>query len=207
MRSALLLLALLLLCGCSLSASELMPKTHGSPDSRTVHVSLVAIPSAAAIPSRAPDALDLSSVARSAVSIPRGIADLEHAVVIATVSLGAIGLINAALLIRLATMRPRERLRVAPEQALEVVPAKTCACGAAISARTKSGRCRRCALEHRQSNSSNGRRETNRNVLARTPKRVCMPHGHYGLAECGSVPRRNKRTRRVERRGPAVPQR
>lgn len=161
MRSALLVLALLALSGCSLSVSDMMPKAHGPSEARTVHLSLAVAPATAAVPINAPDALDLSSVARSALNIPHEIQDLEHAVVVAALALGGIGLINAALLIRLATMRPRERVVAAPEVTLEAAPAlKTCACGATISVRTKSGRCRRCALEHRRSNSSNGRRET-----------------------------------------------
>jgi hypothetical protein len=161
MRSALLLLALLALSGCSLSVSDMMPKTHGPSEARTVHVSLAVAPATAAVPVKAPDTLDLSSVARSAVSIPQEIRDLEYAVVVAALVLGAIGLINAVLLIRLATMRPRERLPLSPEVTPEAAPPqKTCACGATISARTKSGRCRRCALEQRRNNASNGRQET-----------------------------------------------
>jgi hypothetical protein len=160
MRSALMLLALLALSGCSLSVSDMMPKAHGPSEPRTVHLSLAVVPAAAAVPVKASDALDLSSVARSALNIPHEIQDLEHAVVVAAAALGAIGLINAALLIRLATMR-RERLPVSSEVTLEAAPApRTCACGATISARSKSGRCRQCALEHRRNSSSNGRRET-----------------------------------------------
>jgi hypothetical protein len=161
MRSALLLLALLALSGCSLSVSDMMPKAHGPSEARTVHVSLAVAPATAAVPIKAPDTLDLSSVARSAMNIPQEIRDLEYAVVAAALALGTIGLINAALLIRLATMRHRERLPVSPPVTLEAAPPlKTCACGAAISARTKSGRCRRCALEQRRNNSGNGHQET-----------------------------------------------
>jgi len=160
MRSALLLLGLLALSGCSLSVSDMMPKAHGPSDARTVHLSLAVAPAAAAVPIEGPDALDLSSLARSAVKIPHEIQDLEHAVVGAALALGAIGLINAVLLLRLATRRPRERMPVSPEVTLEAAPApKTCACGTTISVRTTSGRCRRCALELRRNNSSNGRRE------------------------------------------------
>src|SRR5580692_2663650 len=105
MRSALVLLALLALSGCSLSVSDMMPKAHGPSEARTVHLSLAMAPAMAAVPTKTSDALDLSSVARSAVNIPNEIQDLERAVVVAAVVLGAIGLINAALLIRLATMR------------------------------------------------------------------------------------------------------
>jgi hypothetical protein len=138
----------------------MMPKAHGPSEARTVHLSLAMAPAMAAVPTKTSDALDLSSVARSAVNIPNEIQDLERAVVVAAVVLGAIGLINAALLIRLATMR-RDRSPVPPVVTLEAAPAlNACACGATISVRSKSGRCRRCALEHRRNSSSNGRRET-----------------------------------------------
>jgi hypothetical protein len=160
MRSALLLLVLLALSGCSLSVSDMMPKAHGPSEARSVHVSLAMAPAAAGVPIQGPAGLDLSSVARSAVNIPHEIQDLERTVVGAALALGTIGLINAALLIRLATIRARERMPVSPEVTLEAAPVpKTCACGTTISVRTKSGRCRRCALELRRNNSSNGRRE------------------------------------------------
>jgi hypothetical protein len=157
-----MLLALLALCGCSFSVSDVVPKVHESPAARTMHVSFALAPGTAPAPTPAPDVLDLSSAVRSALVIPREIEKLERAVIVSCAVLTAIGLINAVLLIRLLSVRRRERTVVSTRQTEPIVQTapivqaaqpspsaslaqRLCACGAAISARSKSGRCRQCA--------------------------------------------------------------
>jgi hypothetical protein len=161
MRTAIMLLALLALCGCSFAVSDVLPKMHESPATRTMHVSFALAPGTTPAPTPAPELLDLSSAVRSALIIPSEIETLERAVIVSCSVLAAIGLINAALLIRLLRVRRRERTLVPTVQMEPIVPTapsassttlaqKLCACGAAISSRSKSGRCRQCARKHQR---------------------------------------------------------
>jgi hypothetical protein len=155
MRPALLLLILVALSGCSFSVSGgVVPKTNAPAVVRTLQVAFA--DTHATAPAPVMDEIDLSAVAHSALTVPREIEGLRRAVVISCVVLATIGSANAVLLIFLLTWR---RVGV-PETAVVAVQAlpevKTCRCGAVISARTKSGRCRQCARDHRNHGSFAG---------------------------------------------------
>ena len=144
MRSAILLLALTL-TGCSLVVANPLPGHHGANDPM-MHVTLAAAPLATPAP-RAAELIELSAALRSVTSMPSEVAQLERVIVMACAVLAAIGLINAALLIRLLGLRARERPRAVQPA---IVAPRTCGCGATISARSTTGRCRQCALEQRR---------------------------------------------------------
>jgi hypothetical protein len=98
-------------------------------------------------------------------AVPRQLEELQRAIVWSSAILAAIGLANAALMVSL--LRARRRVPI-PASITPVTPAfdpvtltredvlapadvapasKMCSCGASISARSKSGRCRQCARE------------------------------------------------------------
>lgn len=97
------------------------------------------------------DAIDLTSVLQTAISIPQRIEMLERAVIECGIILTIVGVTNAALLIRLLAPNTRGSTVCVPSTVSTAVPTAVpfCACGATISARTKTGRCRACALDHR----------------------------------------------------------
>jgi hypothetical protein len=147
MRSyAFLLLAALGLSGCTFSVTDTPLKGGAKLVPHTTNV-VMSIHSAAPVPVlEHHDAIDLTTVLQTATSIPQHIESLERAVVVWGIVLAVVGVANALLLVRLIASRSRVVTAVAAQGS---VPAASCACGAAISARTKTGRCRPCALEYR----------------------------------------------------------
>lgn len=146
---ALLLFAATSLAGCSFSLTGLDPKHRDAllPRAATDVTVSLALPRFAPTPQ--PDTIDVSAVLHSALSIPQQIESLERAVFITGMLVVALCVVNVLLLLRLVAMRPRATT-VMPPTIRTASPA--CACGAAISPRTKTGRCRTCAVEYRKRN-------------------------------------------------------
>jgi hypothetical protein len=139
------------LAGCALSAADLPRPSRDAVVAHTANLVVadhtVSAPSAPSA-SRS-DTIDVATLLQTVVALPQRVETIErlgHAIVIAALLVALIGAINAALLVRLLTTIQR-----APA-ATPVVAATigaSCACGASISPRTKSGRCRACALKER----------------------------------------------------------
>jgi uncharacterized membrane protein len=142
---ALLLFAALGLAGCTFAVTGTHPNGRGDVVPYTTSLAL-ATPVATAPGIDHHDAIDLTAVLHNAISIPDRIESLQRTLVICSIVLAVFGLANAALLMVLLGTRVRAR---------SVVPAPVpaagtfCACGATISARTKTGRCRSCARDQR----------------------------------------------------------
>jgi hypothetical protein len=184
MRLAGMLLALLALCACSVT-TDMVPgqRSESGVPSQRVTIALARAPQPAVTPR---EMLDVSAVVRSAVAVPALVERLERAIVVWCAILAVVGLLNATLLLRLLATRreaPSPARAAAPAVASGTAPpAKValgahaaCSCGAAISPRTASGRCRTCASHARAAarRSAAGRRE----IAARTnePLRQAPP--------------------------------
>jgi hypothetical protein len=103
---------------------------------------------------------DFSSALHAALGLPAQIAAFSHLVLWCTIVLATVGLLNAALSAGILFQGTRTRAtasepaiaNAAPKGAEAQPAAVTCACGAPVSARSKSGRCRRCAQAARSTN-------------------------------------------------------
>ena len=93
------------------------------------------------------DTIDVSTVLHAALAVPQQIESLERAVFIAGMLVVVLCVVNVLLLLQLIAVRARAA--TATPTALQAAHA-ACACGAAISPRTKTGRCRACALAYRK---------------------------------------------------------
>ena len=147
MRSyALLLFAALSLAGCIFAVTDTRSNGLGQfvPHASSLVMSTRPVASVPLVEHH--DAIDLTSVLHTAISIPQRIESLERAVIVCGIILAIVGVANAALLMRLLVSRVRVPSAVPTAVSGAVA---FCACGATISARTKTGRCRPCALDHR----------------------------------------------------------
>ncbi len=111
---------------------------------------------------------DFSSALHAALGLPAQIAGLSHLVLWCTTVLATVGLLNAVLASAILfqwtrTRAPSPEVTVAsdaavagdaPKPAVERPAPALCACGAPVSARSKTGRCRRCAQTARSTNGS-----------------------------------------------------
>jgi hypothetical protein len=168
MRFAILLFALAL-SGCSFSVADVVPGHHAA-GAQPMQVSFAVASVATPAPRRNPELLDVSTAIHSAITLPGEIVELEHVIVVGCSVLAAIGLVNGVFLLTLIARQRAGRdpavqpvletpvaeaavMKAAEAAVMDVTVAatKTCSCGAIISARSKSGRCRQCALEQRRS--------------------------------------------------------
>jgi hypothetical protein len=160
-------LAAICLSGCSLSGSEFGARGGDARIPRAINVVLASAP--APRPAAAqPDTIDVTTVLHSAIAVPAQLTALQRAITWGAILLGSIGAVNAVLLILLLSARtspataagigaaalstgttsagPRPRANAVQPRTEAGI---TCACGSPISARSKTGRCRRCAFEQR----------------------------------------------------------
>jgi hypothetical protein len=111
---------------------------------------------------------DFSPALHAALGLPAQIAGLSHLVLWCTIVLATVGLLNAVLATAILFQKTPARAPapgppVASEAVIsgddpktrpELPAAALCACGAPVSARSKTGRCRRCAQAARSTNGS-----------------------------------------------------
>jgi hypothetical protein len=154
---ALLTVLFVLFAAASLSACgrALVPGTHqnhvagqrgtSAPAIAAVRISPVAVQAAAApeLP------VNLPSVLNAAERFPWEVAALRRTIAYGALGLLLVGMLNAGLLF--AILRTLERRRENPvgEAIVPVEHApRRCSCGVTVSDRSRTGRCRRCALAH-----------------------------------------------------------
>jgi hypothetical protein len=146
MRSALLFLALAL-SGCSFLVADVVP-AHRASANAPLKVAFSVAPIDAPAPRPTPETVSVSSVIHSAIALPGELVRLEHVIIISCSVVSAIGLMNVGLLLVLIVRQRRGR--PVATQAIDVPASRVCNCGAPISPRSKSGRCRQCALDQRR---------------------------------------------------------
>jgi hypothetical protein len=117
-----------------------------------IDVPSIAQPAHIDIPSIAqPVRIDVPSIAYNIDRVPGELASLRRLLMYAALGILTCGLLNAALLLgilRALLRKPAPAVLPARETPSLVAQNKRCSCGTPISSRSRTGRCRRCALAH-----------------------------------------------------------